>query len=351
MIFARRLAISGNQRKSARRCFSKIEDEVFSSERRDDSINLEKDRVYSIKHTNILEGHANSHGTFYYSQRNSDKVPPSNFNVAETAQGPLHLSKLGLGTYLGDPGTLHDKLVFDSIIASCLSGGVNVLDTSSNYRYMKAERTLGAAVAELVKSHGINRSELFIATKGGYLTVIHLSLESNWQEDGDREPGYYKKQIDSLVDKGRISSEDIVAETHCMHPNFLEFSLRSSLDNMKLQCVDLYYIHNSAESQLALLGEDKYYTRLAKAFEFLEEKCEQGSIKNYGMATFNCFRSPPEEEGIHLSLQKVHNLAEKVGGKDHRLKFIQLPINAVAFEAVFEEWQFLTCDLVYQDFE
>lgn len=136
-----------------------------------------------------------------------------------------------------------------------------------------------------------------------------------------------------------------------MHPNFLEFSLASSLENLKLSCLDLYYLHNCAESQLALLGEEKFYTRLAKAFEFLEEKCEQGKIKNYGMATFNCFRSPPEEVGIHLSLQKVHGLAEKVGGKNHRLKFVQVPINAVGFEAVFEEWQFLTCDLVYQDFE
>jgi aryl-alcohol dehydrogenase-like predicted oxidoreductase len=82
------------------------------------------------------------------------------------------LSKIGLGTYLGDPSTIHDKLVYEAILQSCLTGGVNVLDTSINYRYMKAERTIGAAVADLVKTHGFNRSELFIASKGGYLTVI-----------------------------------------------------------------------------------------------------------------------------------------------------------------------------------
>jgi aryl-alcohol dehydrogenase-like predicted oxidoreductase len=87
-----------------------------------------------------------------------------------------------------------------------------------------------------------------------------------------------------------------------MHPEYLNFSLNQSLDNLKLQSLDLYYLHNCAESQLALLGEDKFYSRLAKAFEFLEEACEDGRIQNYGMATFNCFRSPPEEEGIHLSL-------------------------------------------------
>lgn len=108
-------------------------------------------------------------------------MPQTNFNVAETSQGPLHLSKLGLGTYLGDPGTLHDKLVYDAILNSCLSGGVNVLDTSSNYRYMKAERTLGATVAELIKNHGFSRNELFIASKGGYLTVESgLNYVSNY---------------------------------------------------------------------------------------------------------------------------------------------------------------------------
>ena len=95
-----------------------------------------------------------------------------------------------------------------------------------------------------------------------------------------------------------------------MHPNFLEFSLASSLENLKLSCLDLYYLHNCAESQLALLGEEKFYTRLAKAFEFLEEKCEQGKIKNYGMATFNCFRRHPEDVRIHLSPHKVHGFAE-----------------------------------------
>ena len=155
------------------RCFSgKLEDAESLSQRRDDSINLEKERVYSLKHTNVTEGHASSYGTFHYTQRNSKSVPQTNFNIAETSQGPLHLSKVGLGTYLGDPGTLHDKLVYDAVLHSCLTGGVNVLDTSINYRYMKAERTLGAAVAELIKNHNFHRSELFIASKGGYLTVM-----------------------------------------------------------------------------------------------------------------------------------------------------------------------------------
>mmetsp|Transcript_4755 Transcript_4755/g.8136 ORF Transcript_4755/g.8136 Transcript_4755/m.8136 type:complete len:162 (+) Transcript_4755:983-1468(+) len=42
---------------------------------------------------------------------------------------------------------------------------------------------------------------------------------------------------------------------------------------------------------------------------------------------------------IHLNLQKIHRLAEKVGGSDHHLKYIQVPINVLMPEAFCEPWQ------------
>lgn len=160
-----------------------------------------------------------------------------------------------------------------------------------------------------------------------------------------------KEQIDKLVDQGKIENSDIVAETHCMHPNFLDFQLETSLKNLGLETLDLYYLHNCAESQLALLGEDKFFDRLTRSFEFLEEKVEAGKIRNYGMATFNCFRSPPEEEGIFLSLLKCVEAAERVAGKQNHFNFTQIPLNTVYFETVFQEWQFLPHELVFEDFK
>lgn len=153
------------------------------------------------------------------------------------------------------------------------------------------------------------------------------------------------------MNKSKIEESDIIAETHCMHPNFLDFQLETSLKNLGLETLDLYYLHNSAESQLALSGEGKFYDKLAKSFEFLEEKVSEGKIKNYGMATFNCFRSPPEEEGIFVSLHKCFELAKKVAGEDNHFNFVQTPINSVYFETVFQEWQFLPNDLVFEDFK
>ena len=64
-----------------------------------------------------------------------------------------------------------------------------------------------------------------------------------------------------------------------------------------------------------------------------------GKIRSYGLATYSSFRVKPAETKIHLNLQKVHQLAEKVGGKGHHLKFIQVPINVMMPEAFCEPWQ------------
>jgi hypothetical protein len=42
---------------------------------------------------------------------------------------------------------------------------------------------------------------------------------------------------------------------------------------------------------------------------------------------------------MHLSLEKVVRLAEKVGGKDHHMRYIQVPINVMMPEAFIEPWQ------------
>jgi len=52
-----------------------------------------------------------------------------------------------------------------------------------------------------------------------------------------------------------------------------------------VETIDLYYLHNAAEQQMSLLGEDKFFNKLAKAFEFLEMKIQLKKIRSYGMAT------------------------------------------------------------------
>jgi hypothetical protein len=57
------------------------------------------------------------------------------------------------------------------------------------------------------------------------------------------------------------------------------------------------------------------------------------------MATWSCFRTPGNNPGLHSNLQEVFALAEKVGGKDHGFRFIQVPINIMHPEAFVENYQ------------
>jgi len=84
----------------------------------------------------MVSGFATSEGTQTFSQKSS--VNPLNFNTFEN----LHLSNIGIGTYLGDPDEKTDELVKNAVKQSLLSG-VNVIDTAINYRSQKAERAIG----------------------------------------------------------------------------------------------------------------------------------------------------------------------------------------------------------------
>lgn len=87
---------------------------------------------------------------------------------------------------------------------------------------------------------------------------------------------------------------------------------------------------------------DAFFDRLAKAFEFYEERRRENDIQYYGMATWLCFRAKPEEEKIYLNLQKTMEVAQKVGGDDHGFRFIQVPVGAMMPEALTEPWQHFT---------
>ena len=47
--------------------------------------------------------------------------------------------------------------MFNGIIESVQTGGVNVIDTAINYRYMKSERVVGAALKHLINDLNYKR--------------------------------------------------------------------------------------------------------------------------------------------------------------------------------------------------
>ncbi|NNF00010.1 MAG: aldo/keto reductase [Pyrinomonadaceae bacterium] len=231
------------------------------------------------------------------------------------AQG-LSLSSIGIGTYLGNWDAETDKK-YENAVLKYIDLGGNVIDTASNYRFQRSERNIGAALKKMTA----DRDEVFVATKGGFLPF-----------DSEPPSDVQKYFEEHFVKKGIATFDDLVGGSHCMTPDYLESQIDQSLENMGVDGLDLFYIHNP-ESQLS--GETQkpvFEAKIAKAFERLEETRANQKINFYGVATWNGFRLKPDDQSYH-SLERFVQIAKQVGGEDNGFKFIQLPHNLAMPEA------------------
>ncbi|MEB3286257.1 MAG: aldo/keto reductase [Vampirovibrionales bacterium] len=265
-------------------------------------------------------------GTARFAKRATEErqVSESHFRQAPP---DLTLSSLGMGSYLGDMSSKDDQLMHDAVIASITSGTINVIDTAINYRAQKSERSIGRALRSLFSEYGVLRDELFIASKNGFITPDGDSPDS-FSGEGFR--AYFKREF---LDTGLVNRTDIAGGMHCMSPDYLSHQLDRSLQNLELECLDLIYLHNAAESQIPEVGKEVFLSRLEKAFDFYETARRKNKIRYYGLATWDCFRCEKTAES-YLSLAEVIAIAEQAGGKNHGFRFIQLPFNLGMNEAL-----------------
>jgi len=259
---------------------------------------------------------ATTDGTIRYTERFAGKTAPGHFR----GQQHLVLSSIGIGTYLGNADEATDTKYTDATVRA-VQLGANVIDTAANYRFQRSERSIGHALKILANEHGIQRDELVICTKGGYLPF-----------DGAPPRNVREYVNETFVKPGIASFEDIVGGSHCMTPSYLQNQLDQSLRNMDLKCIDVYYIHNP-ESQLDHVSESEFYDRLRRAFERLEENRGQGKLTYYGVASWNGFRTAADS-GNHHSLVRMEQIAHEVGGDTNGFRFIQLPYNLAMPEAL-----------------
>lgn len=275
-----------------------------------------------------IKGFATPEGTQRYQKRFEGKSPQgariAEGHFRETRDGLL-LTSLGIGTYLGSLDDACNRQMTEAVIRSVASGAINVLDSAINYRYQLSERSIAAGLRDLLEQ-GFQRDEIFICTKNGF-----ISPDAERQQRGEDFREWFRAHY---LDSGLIEADDIVEGMHCMAPGYLADQLNSSLSNLDVETVDLMYLHNAAESQLAHVGRETFMQRLRLAFEFYERARAEGRLRYYGMATWNCFRVEPSEEGEYLSLEEVVRLAESVGGESHGFRFIQLPFNLAFTEAL-----------------
>lgn len=264
----------------------------------------------------MIEGYATSNDTLAFSTKQQN-VNQKNFRKIHG----LTLSNVGVGTYLGNPDAKTDELVKNAVKESILAG-INVIDTAINYRSQKAERAVGKAIFELINDGKINRNEIFVSTKNGYVT-----------NDGDIKEDFWQYVNREYVSKGVIQANDISSGYHCMTVSYLNDQLERSRKNLGLECIDLMYLHNAVEGQIQDVTKEQFMKNLHKSFEFFESKRRENKIRFYGLATWECFRVPTDNPQF-LQLSEVIQLAQNVGGQEHGFRFIQLPYNMYLDQAL-----------------
>lgn len=267
-----------------------------------------------------LQGHATPEGTKKYVQHAAlQGRPAAHFKSFDG----LHLSSIGMGTYLGQTTKEDDLAVENAVYQSIKSGAVNVIDTAINYRAMKSEKSIGRALLRLAKEGVTSRDQVFISTKNGYVT-----------NDGDYPNVDVMEYMHRMyIQPEVITADDISSGYNVMNPGYLAKCIDKSLMNMHLSTIDLVYIHNAFESWNQDVSRQQFVEMLAKAFEVYEKYRTQDKIRYYGMATWTCFRVPPDSHE-YLSLEQAIRTAESVGGKNHGFRFIQLPYNLSYSEAL-----------------
>jgi aryl-alcohol dehydrogenase-like predicted oxidoreductase len=225
---------------------------------------------------------------------------------------------VGLGTYLGRHDAATDALYRVAAVRAA-EMGTNLFDAAVNYRCQRSERTLGEAIRALA-TQGIPREQLVIATKAGFIPFDNAPPE---------DPGAYLET--TFLRPGVMKRSDVVAECHCLAPAYLRHQLETSLANLGVDCIDIYYLHNP-ETQLSEVPPEEFLLRMQAAFEALESFAAEGRIQFYGTATWTGYRRNPEAKD-YLCLSELVGLARKIAGERHRFRFVQMPLNLAMTEA------------------
>jgi aryl-alcohol dehydrogenase-like predicted oxidoreductase len=263
----------------------------------------------------LIPGYATPQGTARFRDRFASQMPGHFREV-----NGLWLSSIGLGTYLGEPTTARDAMYREAILHA-LQSGTNVLDTAVNYRHQRSERAIASALSALIACGTLERDQIFVATKGGFLTFD--------SEEPDDPTAYFEEKF---IRSGLIRPEEVTAGCHVISPRYLEDQIEVSRRNLGVETIDLYYLHNP-ETQLTQVSQQEFYRRLKAAFTALEKAVTEGKIRLYGAATWNAFRAGAGANDA-LSLVDVLRAAQEVGGEGHHFRAVQLPFNLAMPEAL-----------------
>jgi hypothetical protein len=232
------------------------------------------------------------------------------------------ISQAGFGSYRVSVG----EKTQEQALRQALQNGINLIDTSSNYGDGGAERLIGRILAEQIDAHELQREQVIVVSKAGYLQGFNYALAQQRKKEGRPFPNLvkYAEGLD-----------------HCIHPEFLDDQLTRSLDRLNLETLDIFLLHNPeyylswAQRRPIPLDEARstYYQRIRLAFEFLEQAVADGRIQSYGISS-NTFPEPARSYTF-TELARVWQIAQKIS-PDHHFRWVQLPMNLLETGAATE---------------
>jgi aryl-alcohol dehydrogenase-like predicted oxidoreductase len=266
-----------------------------------------------------MKGSATLLGTMNYAQRHSDisyqSVPHIGYCV----------SSAGFGCYRVDISVLEHQQSLEKALVS----GINVIDTSANYADGGSEALVGKVLHALVGKGQLQREEVVVVSKVGYLQG------KNYQRSQERKAKGQPFADLVLYDKGL---------EHCIHPAFLAEQLTMSLARLGLETIDCYLLHNPeyylswAKTQNVSLEEvrKEYLRRIKAAFIHLESEVAKGRISYYGISSNTFVR--PKNHFEFTSLEEVWHIAEAISPQ-HHFRMIEFPCNLFETGAITEKNQ------------
>jgi hypothetical protein len=231
----------------------------------------------------------------------------------------LTVCRLGFGGYrVNDQSAVHR-----GALERAIAGGVNLIDTSTNYTDGGSERLVGRVVGEAIRRGRIAREEIVVVSKIGYVQGENLAMAQERESAGRPFPEMVHYQPECW---------------HCVHPEFLADQLDRSLGRLGLETLDVCLLHNPEYflTDAARTGQGKlddarreFYRRLTEAFRFLEERVAAGVLGWYGVSSNTVAHAVDDPEAT--SLTSMLAAAREAGGPGHHFGVLQLPLNL--FEA------------------
>ncbi|KAI5061222.1 hypothetical protein GOP47_0023727 [Adiantum capillus-veneris] len=171
-----------------------------------------------------IPGRADPAGTANYARKIGAAAAPGHFRSFRLGgnAGDLVVSSIGMGTFGGSDTDAVDREYIESLTRG-LTLGVNLIDCASNYRNMRSELAVGKCLSMAFKQGILNRNEVIICSKGGFLSF-------DYREDIDPYTYIDNKYIHTNL----FTREEFVGGCHCLSPNFLKNQVDITRRNMGL---------------------------------------------------------------------------------------------------------------------